>query len=134
MISLTEKTRLVRFQHAQNNRDLRRHKPTALRTNRASFVATERAAACGETMKLYLMIKRVSRRPTKVDDGLLLNTKTEALSQTRPDEHVGRLCTSKSSLIMQHDIFTNRYPLAEQNSCEAGPPFWMRCARLSVSC
>ncbi len=60
----------------KNHRDLRRQTTRAQRRDRnahwkAIAEETERAAACGDTRKLYQMLKSVSRRPAGVGDVLL---------------------------------------------------------------
>ncbi len=75
-IALAEQARLARIQSAPNHRELRRQTKRVLRRDRNAFwkaiaEETERAAACGDTRKLYQMLKRVSRRPAGVGEVLL---------------------------------------------------------------
>ncbi len=74
--ALAEQARLARIQGAPNHRDLRRQTTRALcRDHNAYWKAiaeeTERAAACGDTGKLYQMLKNVSCRPAEVGEVLL---------------------------------------------------------------
>ncbi len=74
-IALAEQARLARIQSVPNHRDLRRQTMRALRWDRnANWKAiteeTERAAACGDTRKLYRMLKSVTRRPAGVGEVL----------------------------------------------------------------
>ncbi len=75
-IALAEQVRLAWIQIAPNHRELRRQTTRALRRDRNTYwkaIAedTERAAACGDTKKLYQMLKSVSRRPAGVGEVLL---------------------------------------------------------------
>ncbi len=75
-IALAEQTCLARIQSAPNHRELRRQTKRALRRDRnaywkASVQETERVAVCGDTWKLYGMLKSVSRRPARVGKVLL---------------------------------------------------------------
>ncbi len=74
-IALAEQACMARIQSAPNHRELRRQTKRALRRDRnaywkANVQETERAAACGDTRKLYEMLKRVSRRPAGVGEVL----------------------------------------------------------------
>ncbi len=75
-IALAEQACLARIQSAPNHRDLKRQTTRALRRDRDAYwkaiaEETDRAAACGDTMKLYQMLKSVSRRPAGVGEVLL---------------------------------------------------------------
>ncbi len=70
-IALTGQARLARIQSAPNHRFLRRQTTRALRRDcngywKAIAEETERVAACGDTRKLYHMLKSASRRPVGV--------------------------------------------------------------------
>ncbi len=75
-IALAEHARLERIQSAPNHRDLRRQTTRALRRGCNAYwkaIAEEmkRAAACGDTRKLYQMQKSVSHRTAGVGEVLL---------------------------------------------------------------
>ncbi len=75
-IALAEQTRLERFQSAQNHRELRSQTTRAPRRDRNAYwkaiaEETEGTADCGDTRKLYPMLKSVSRKPAGVGEVLL---------------------------------------------------------------
>ena len=75
-IALVEETRQARVSKSNDYRKLRRRTTQAVKRDRNEYwrsVAeeTERAAACGDTRKLYQMLKRVSRKISSVSDTLL---------------------------------------------------------------
>ncbi len=72
---MAEQVRLARIQRALKE-DLRRQTTRALRRDRNAYwkaiaQETERAVACGDTKKLYHMLKSVSRRPAEIGEVLL---------------------------------------------------------------
>ncbi len=87
-IALAEQARLQRIQNASNHRDLRRQTTRELRRDRNAYwkaiaKETERAAACGDTRKLYQMLKSVSHRPAGVSEMLLERDGTFILDQAK---------------------------------------------------
>ncbi len=75
-IALAEQARLARIQSAPNHRDLRKQTTRAQRLDRNAYwkeiaEETERTAACGDTRKLYQMLKSVSHRPAGAGEVLL---------------------------------------------------------------
>ncbi len=74
-IALVEQARLARIQSAPNRRDLRRQTTRALRRDRNAYwkaiaEQTGRAAARGDTRKVFQMLKSVSHRPARVGEEL----------------------------------------------------------------
>ncbi len=73
IIALAQQARRTRIQSAPNHLDLSRQTMGALRRDhsaywKASAEETERAAACGDTRKLYQTLKSVCRRPAEVGE------------------------------------------------------------------
>ncbi len=73
---LAEQARLARIQSAPNHRELRKQIKRTLHRDRTAYwkaisEETRRAAACGDTRKLYQMLKSVTRRPAGVGEILL---------------------------------------------------------------
>ncbi len=90
-IALAEQARLTRIQSAPNHRQLRKQTMRAIRRGRSAYLKAiaeemERAAACGDTRKLYQMLKSISRRPAGVGEVLL-----ERDGSVIPDQ-VRKLC------------------------------------------
>ncbi len=76
--------RLARLQRAQKPLESEKASKRSDRKDYWKRIAKQamRAAACGDTRKLYRMLKSFSRRPADV--GEVLSNKMEALFQTKP--------------------------------------------------
>ncbi len=115
-IALVEQARLARIQSAPNHRERRRQTTRALRRDRNAFwkviaEETERAAECGDTRKLYQMLKSVSHRPAGVGEVLLERDGSHPRSSQKAISMERALQgSSQSRSIPEHCIFTTEYP------------------------
>ena len=99
-LALAEKARLARLQGASNLRDLRRRASRAIRADRNAHwrqfaEQTERAAACGDSRKLYQLLKQASRTNSGTSEticdrnGTVITSRTDRLARWR--EHFSEL-------------------------------------------
>ncbi len=127
--ALAEQVRLARIQSAPNYWGLRGQTTRARRRDRNTYwkaiaKKTERAAACGDTRKLYQMLKSVSRRPAVVGELLLERDGSVIPYQAR------KLCRWEAHF---KELFNHAVPpntafsppdtsAAENYHCEVDPP------------
>ncbi len=114
---------------APNHRELRRQTTRALRRDRNAFwkaiaEETEWAAACGDTRKLYQVLKSVSRRPAGVGEVLLERDGSVIPDQARMlcrwEEHFKELLNHAAPPSTAFSPLDT--PAAENYPCEVGPP------------
>ncbi len=140
-IALAEQALLTRIQRAPNHRNLRNQTTRPLRRNHNAYwkalaKETDRAVACGDTKKLYQMLKSVSHRPTEVGEVLIARDGIVSPDQARRLRRWGG--TSENSSIMPHQRTppSHQHISPQQNSTHVKLTRhpWRRRARLSGSC